>query len=83
MFIYKSQISGERLHDHWSCVFIQFYVPFKIISLISRLDDRDKPIGRWGETGVTRENHLTHMQAEHGLSHMWPVRGSNLHQSQR
>ena len=44
---------------------------------------RDEPIGRWGETGVPRENHLTHPQAEHGLSHMWPVQGSNLHQSQR
>ena len=44
---------------------------------------RDEPIDRWGETGVPRENHLTHPQAELGLSHMWPVRGSNLHQSQR
>ena len=56
---------------------IQFNVPFKIISLISR-----QPIGRWGETGVPRENHLTHPQTELGLSHMWPVRGSNLHQTQ-
>ena len=24
---------------------------------------RDEPIGRWGETGVPRENHLTHPQA--------------------
>ena len=39
---------------------------------------RDEPIGRWGETGVPRENHLTHPQAKLGLSHMWPVRGSNL-----
>ena len=37
---------------------------------------RDKPIGRWGETGVPWENHLTHPQAELGLSHMWPVQGS-------
>ena len=22
------------------------------------------------------KNHLAHLQAEHGLSHMWPVRGS-------
>ena len=43
---------------------------------------RDKSIGRWGETGAPRENHLTHPQAELGLSHMWPVRGSNLHQTQ-
>ena len=44
---------------------------------------RDEPIGGWGETGVPRENHLTHPQAELGLSHMWPVRGLNQHQSQR
>ena len=53
---------------------IQFNVPFKIISLIET---------RWGETGVPQENHLTHPQAELGLSHMWPVRRSNLHQAQR
>ena len=40
-------------------------------------------MGRWGETGVPRENHLTHPQAELGLSHMWPVQGWNLHQTQR
>ena len=28
------------------------------------------------------KNHLAHPQAELGLSHMWPVRGSNLHQTQ-
>ena len=33
--------------------------------------------------GVRRENHLTHPQAELVLSHMLPVRGSNLHQTQR
>ena len=38
---------------------------------------------RVGETGVPRENHLAHPQAELVLSHMWPVRGSNLHQTQR
>ena len=34
-----------------------------------------------------RENpekkHLAHPQAELGLSHMWPVRGSNPHQTQQ
>ena len=29
------------------------------------------------------KNHLTHPQAELGLSHMWPERGSNPHQTQR
>ena len=57
--------------------FIQFNVPFKIISLISRPAKL-----RWVETKVPRENHLTHLQAELGLSHMWPVRDSNLHQTQ-
>ena len=52
-----------------------FFFLFNLMSL-SRLfhSYRDEPIGRWGETGVSRENHLTH--------HMWPVRGSNLDQSQ-
>ena len=58
---------------------IQFNVPFKIISLI----ETSQSIDRWGQTGVPRENHLTQPQAELGLSHMWPVRGSNLHQTQR
>ena len=58
---------------------------FFSLTSLSRLfhSYRDEPIGRWGETGVPRENHLTDPQAELGLSHMWPVRGSNLHQSQR
>ena len=63
-----------------------FVVVFSIqFNVHSRLfhSYRDEPIGRWGETGVPRENHLTHLQAELGLSHMWPVRGLNLHQSQR
>ena len=41
----------------WLFFLLQFNVPFKIISLI---------VGRWGETGVPRENHLTHPQAELG-----------------
>ena len=60
--------------------------PLVLFSLatLSRLfhSYRDEPIGRWGETGVPQENHLTHPQAELGLSHMWPVRGLNLHQTQ-
>ena len=66
-----------------SKIIIIFFL-FSLTSL-SRLfhSYRDEPIGRCGETIVPPENHLTHPQAEHGLSHMWPVRGSNLHQSQR
>ena len=33
--------------------------------------------------GEPKKNHMTHPQAELGLSHMWPVRGSNPHQTQR
>ena len=32
---------------------------------------REEPIDRWGKTGVPRENHLTHPQAELGLSHIF------------
>ena len=57
--------------------FHQFNVPFKIISLI----ETSQSIG-----GAKREypgkNHLTHPQAELGLSHMWPVRVLNLQQAQ-
>ena len=63
-----------------SCFFVVVF-----FTSLSRLfhSYRDEPIVRWGETGIPRENHLTHPQAEFGLSHMWPVRGSNLHQTQR
>ena len=62
-----------------------FVVVLFSLTSLSRLfhSYRDEPIGRWGETGVPLKNHLTHPQAEHGLSHMWPVRGSKLHQPQR
>ena len=59
-------------------LFIQFYIPFKIISAHMR-----RAISRWAKTGEPREKNLAHPQAELGLSHMWPVRGSNPHQTQR
>ena len=67
-----------------SFFFFFFFFLFSLTSL-SRLfhSYRDEPINRWGETGVPRENHLTHPQAELDLSHMWPVWGSNPHQKQR
>ena len=75
---------GSKTKGADQLIFFFFFFFFSLTSL-SRLfhSYRDEPIGRWGETGVPRENHLTHPQAEHGLSHKWPVRGSNLHQSQR
>ena len=57
--------------------FIQFNVPFKIISLI----ETSQSIG--GRNGSTPGKPPDTPQAELGLSHMWPVRGSNLHQTQR
>ena len=35
------------------------------------------------KASTPRKNHLAHRQANLGLSHMWPVRGSNPHQTQR
>ena len=77
----------RRLGD----VLFQVFVPMALsrtflffwFSFQDYFTHRDEPIGRWGETGVPQENHLTHPQAELGLSHMWPVRDSNLHQAQR
>ena len=53
-------------------LFLFIFFLFSLTSL-SRLFHpyRDEPIGRWGETGVPRENHLTQPQAELGLTHMW------------
>ena len=80
----KQALSVVIGHEKVTChnaryFFIHFNVPFKIISLIETIE----PIDGWGEMGVPRENHLKHPQAELVLSHMWPVRGSNLHQTQR
>ena len=36
-----------------------------------------------GRKREPEKNHVTHPQAELGLSHMWPVRGSNPRQTQR
>ena len=49
---------------------LQISFLFKFTSL-SRLfhSYRDRPIGRWAEKIVPQENHLTHPQAELGLSH--------------
>ena len=53
----------------------QLHVPFKII--LAHTITANQKVGR------KRKNHLAHPQAELGLSHMWPERVSNPHQTQR
>ena len=49
--------------------FFKFYVTFKIISAQMRRANHRLSIGK-AKTGELRENHLTHAQAEPGLSHV-------------
>ena len=72
------------LWGNLSVFFVFFFVFLFSLTPLSRFFHlyQDEPIERRDEMGVPRKKHLTHPQAEHGLSHMWPVRGSNLHQSQ-
>ena len=72
----KSRENGKQSRS------IFFFISLTSLSRLF-LSYREEPIGRWVETGVPQENHLTHLQAEHVLSHLWPVRGLNLHQAQR
>ena len=69
------------MHLRWFCKYflIQFYVPFKIIAAHMR---RANPY-LWRKRENPEKNHLAHPQAELGLSHMWPERGSNPHQTQQ
>ena len=80
---YTLFLKTPRIYLHMYGVQTKLF--FFSLTSLSRLfhSYRDEPIGRWGETGVPRENQLTHPQAELGLSHMWPVRGSNIHLTQR
>ena len=53
----------------WSLDYFEEYLSnFFFYSVLCPFQDyfthRDEPIDRWGETGVPRENHLTHPQAE-------------------
>ena len=58
---------------------IQFDVPFQ--DFFSSYETGQSVGG--AKTGESEKNHLTHPQAELGLSHMWPERGSNPHRTQR
>ena len=60
--------SGERLQDHWSSGF-------------SSHETGQSVGGRKREN--PEKNNPAHPQAELCLSHMWPDRGSNPHQTQR
>ena len=57
---------------------IQLYVTFKISA---HMRQAYQLVGRKRE--IPEKNHMAHPQAELGLSHMWPERGSTLHQTQR
>ena len=81
----KNMASSEYIH---SCIvsvesnvffLIQLYVPFKIIN--SSYETGQSVCGRKWEN--PEKNHLAYPQAELGLSHMWPERGSNPYQTQR
>ena len=88
LFVLKLDLCTQLMKSVMMCEFsrsrfffflIQFYVPFKIIS--AHMRRANQWVGRKREN--PEKNHLTHPQAELGLSHMWPERGSNPHQSQR
>ena len=68
---YVHVFAGSQVRRPVSYLQITNIFLFKFTSL-SRLfhSYRDRPIGRWAENIVPQENHLTHPQAELGLSHI-------------
>ena len=60
-------------------IYLFFFNSFKIIS--AHHDETGQSGGQKWEN--PDKKHLAHPQAEHGLSHMWPVRDSHPHQTQR
>ena len=76
-FFHRFKLVKQSKYIYIFFFLIHFNVPIKIISLI----EKSQSIGG-AKREYPRENHLTHPEAELVLSHMWPVRGSNLHQSQ-
>ena len=68
--IHKKDCAQILRHEQTTQIQIIIFFLFSLTSL-SRLfhSYRDESIARWGEMGVPRENHLTHPQAELGLSH--------------
>ena len=82
--LYETFSCEREVGSHMNACVLEGCFLFSLTSISRSFHSyREEPIGRWGETRVPRENHLTHPQAELGLSHIWPVRGSNLRQSQR
>ena len=81
---YVHVFAGSQVGRHVSYLQITNMFLFKFTSLLRIFHSyRDEPIGRWGEKIVPQENHLTHPQAELGMSHMCPMQGSNPHRPQR
>ena len=68
---YVHVFAGSQVRRRISYLQITNILLFTFTSL-SRLfhSYRDRPSGRWAEKIVPQENHLTHPQAELGLSHM-------------
>ena len=66
-----------------------FFYFFFFNSVLCPVQDYFSSYETWANRKVGRKrenpekNHLAHAQAELGMSHMWPVRGSNPHQTQR
>ena len=73
-FSYMCQIGGSI-----QLYFLRTSRKTKIISAHMR---QGQSVGgrKWEDP---KKNHLAHLQAELGLSHMWPEWGSNPHQTQR
>ena len=84
-FYSNSQNPGENSEDFF---FVFFFVVFFFNSGLRPFQDyfSSYETGQsegGAKTGEPEKNHLTHPQAELGLSHMWPERGSNPGQTQR
>ena len=72
VYWYMQQISGERLQDHWSSGFNSVLRPFQ--DYFSLYETGLSVGGQKREN--PEKNHLTHPQAELGLSRMWTERAT-------
>ena len=85
-----TNFKARYIYEHYSLINLFFFIflfiffnsvlrPFK--DYFSSYETGQSVGGRKRENPV--KNRLAHPQVELGLSHMWPVRGWNLHQTQR